>query len=67
MRESFKHESEMNLKNPSKLSDLSAVIEEGLRICASVPLGISRVAPLGGDIIYGYWLPAGVSIVMRYG
>ena len=61
MRESFKHESEMNLTNLGKLPYLSAVIEEGLRICAPVPLGMPRVVPPGGDTVCGYWLPAGVS------
>jgi cytochrome P450 len=61
IRSSFKNESDMTLESLVKLPYLSAVIEEGLRITAPVPLGMARVVPEGGDTVCGEWLPAGVS------
>lgn len=61
IRRTFEDESDMTLESLAKLPYLSAVIEEGLRICAPVPLGMPRVVPEGGDTVCGEWLPAGVS------
>ena len=53
IRSSSDQESDMNLNNLGKLPYLSAVIEEGLRICSPVPLGMARVVPVGGDTVCG--------------
>lgn len=62
IRSSFKTDSDINLTTLGQLSYLSAVIEEGLRIIAPVPLGMPRVVPKGGDTVCGEWLPEDVSI-----
>ncbi|KAI9642648.1 hypothetical protein NHQ30_008379 [Ciborinia camelliae] len=68
IRSTFKEESDMDLESLVKLPYLSAVIEEGLRICAPVPLGMPRVVPEGGDTVCGEWLPAGTCVsYMQYG
>lgn len=62
VRESFQQESDMSITKLTRLPYLSAVIEEGLRICSPIPLGMPRVVPPGGDTVCGIRLPAGVSI-----
>ncbi|KAL9118078.1 MAG: hypothetical protein Q9187_005379 [Circinaria calcarea] len=66
IRGSFNQESDMSFTNLSKLSYLNAVVEEGLRITAPVPLGMPRVVPQGGDTVCGKWLPAGVRNIPRH-
>lgn len=61
IRTAFKHQSEIVAENVDKLDYLNAVIEEGLRLCPPVPLGMPRVIPAGGAEVCGHWLPGGVS------
>ena len=61
IRSSFRHPSEICAERVSELSYLGAVIEEGLRLCTPVALGMPRVVPAGGAEVSGYWLPEGVS------
>ncbi|QSZ34461.1 hypothetical protein DSL72_006055 [Monilinia vaccinii-corymbosi] len=65
IRSKSKDESDMNLESLTKLPYLSAVIEEGLRICAPVPLGMPRVVPEGGDTVCVEWLPAGSKLTPK--
>ena len=60
IRQAFKHASEIRADRIDKLVYLSAVIEEGLRLCPPVPLGMPRVVPAKGAKVAGYWLPGGV-------
>ena len=62
IRSTYNNEADMNLTNLGKLSYLTAVIEEGLRIIAPVPLGMPRIVPKGGDTVCGEWLPEDVSL-----
>ena len=63
IRSAFKHESEIISENVSKLPLLNAVIEEGLRLCPPVALGMPRLVARGGSEVGGYWLPEGVSAI----
>ena len=66
IRSTFNNEDELNLTNLGQLSYLTAVIQEGLRIIAPVPLGMPRVVPKGGDTICGEWFPQDVSLSTLY-
>ncbi len=61
IRQSFKNASEICANRVSNLPYLNAVIEEGLRLCTPVALGLPRVVPTGGAEVSGQWLPGGVS------
>ena len=61
IQESFAHESEICAERVSDLGYLNAVIEEGLRLCPPVALGMPRVVPPGGAEVSGHRLPEGVS------
>ena len=61
IRSSFRHTSEIWSERVSELSYLGAVIEEGLRLCMPVALGMPRVVPAGGAAVSRHWLPEGVS------
>ena len=61
IRQSFLNSSEICANRVSSLPYLNAVIEEGLRLCTPVALGLPRVVPVGGAEVSGQWLPGGVS------
>ena len=61
IRNSFRHASEITAERVSELEYLGAVIEEGLRLCPPVALGMPRLVLAGGAEISGHWLPGGVS------
>lgn len=60
VRSAFSHESEIVAAKVDGLAYLNAVIEEGLRMCPPVALGMPRLVPEGGSTVSGYPLPAGV-------
>ncbi|KAL9105820.1 MAG: hypothetical protein Q9227_009076 [Pyrenula ochraceoflavens] len=62
IRNSFQHESEICAQKVTTLSYLGAVIEEGLRLCPPVALGMPRVVPDGGAAISGHRLPGGIYV-----
>lgn len=61
IRQSFRHESEIVSQRVTTLTYLGAVIEEGLRMCPPIALGMPRIVPVGGAEVSGHMLPAGVS------
>ena len=61
VRESFRNASDIGANGVSNLLYLNAVIEEGLRLCPPVALGLPRIVPAGGAEVSGQWLPGGVS------
>ncbi|KAL8693924.1 MAG: hypothetical protein Q9218_001338 [Villophora microphyllina] len=62
VRSACAHESEISAERVSGLSYLNAVIEEGLRLCPPVALGMPRLVPVGGAEVSGEWLPAGTFV-----
>ncbi|KAI4221136.1 MAG: hypothetical protein L6R40_008651, partial [Gallowayella cf. fulva] len=62
IRQSFSHQSEICAANVDGLPYLNAVIEEGLRMCPPVALGMPRIVPEGGSTVSGYSLPAGTFV-----
>lgn len=61
IRSAFALSSEITADRAGRLPYLNAVIEEGLRLCQPVPLGLPRKVPPGGAIVCGHWLPGDVS------
>ncbi|KAI4205876.1 MAG: hypothetical protein LQ350_000061 [Teloschistes chrysophthalmus] len=61
VRDAFSHGSEIAAAKVDGLEYLNAVIEEGLRMCPPVALGMPRLVPEGGSTVSGFPLPAGNS------
>lgn len=61
VRRSFNDASEISAERVSHLPFLNAVIEEGLRLCPPIALGMPRTVPAGGCEVSSQWLPGGVS------
>ncbi|PLB47344.1 cytochrome P450 monooxygenase [Aspergillus steynii IBT 23096] len=60
IQEKLRHEARQNLdKKTDELPYLDAVIKEGLRLFAPIPMSLPRYVPLNGRTIAGYTLPAG--------
>ena len=66
IRTSFADSSEITADRVGKLPYLNAVIEEGLRLCQPVPLGLPRKVPPGGATVCGHWLPGDVSSALAF-
>jgi averantin hydroxylase len=66
VRDTFKHEDEIDLLSVSKLDYMLAVLEEGMRIYPPVPNQINRVVPPGGAMVAGRWVAGGVSRPFLY-
>jgi cytochrome P450 len=63
IRDNFKSEKDLVFEELVKLPYLTAVIEEGLRIFPSAPIGFVRTVPAGGDTVSGHFIPEGVSVI----
>jgi cytochrome P450 len=61
IRETFQNESDITVASTGNLPYLNAVINEGMRLCPPVVVGIPRIAPKGGDTVCDQWVPEGVS------
>lgn len=59
----FKNPEDYNLNNLQALPFLQACINEAFRLYPPVPVGNMRLAPLGGAIVCGRFVPEGVSIL----
>ena len=66
IRTAFSKESEMTMENVARLPYLNAVINESLRLGSSIPGLLTRIVPAPGAWVCGYWLPTGVSELIRY-
>lgn len=60
IRGAFDEEKDITLAAVGRLSYLSAVIEEGLRMGPPVPSGLPRVVPAAGAYVCDKWIPGGV-------
>lgn len=60
LRRAYKDEKEMTMTSLAGQAYLTAVIEEGLRLCPPAPVGLSRVVPKGGGSVCGHHLPENV-------
>jgi cytochrome P450 len=63
IRSTFSASDAITFSSTSKLKYLNACIEEGLRIYSPVAHGLSRVPPPGGELVDGYFVPEGVSVL----
>jgi cytochrome P450 len=43
---------------------VNAVINESLRIYPPVPIGVARIAPKGGAMVAGVFVPGGVGLIV---
>ncbi|KAF2419707.1 pisatin demethylase [Tothia fuscella] len=62
IRDNFKSEEDLAFEELVKLPYLTAVIEEGLRIFPSAPIGFVRTVPAGGDTVSGHFVPEGTTV-----
>lgn len=61
IRSSFSSEADITTASVGRLEYLEAVINEGLRICPPVVIAVPRIAPAGGELVCGQYVPEGVS------
>lgn len=62
IQSSFKSDSEIDGQSTRSLEYLTAVIQEGLRVCPPLPDNLHRAVPKGGAVVAGYSLPEGVTV-----
>ncbi|KAK5712560.1 hypothetical protein LTR17_017941 [Elasticomyces elasticus] len=62
IREAFDLDEDLVFERLAQLPYMTAVIEEGLRIFPSAPIGFVRTVPQGGDTVCGENLPAGTTV-----
>ena len=62
IRGAFQSDSDIRFEELVKLPYLTAVIEEGLRIFPSAPIGFVRTVPKGGDTVDGHFIREGTTV-----
>ena len=62
IRNAFETDDDIKFEELVKLPYMTAVIEEGLRMFPSAPIGFVRTVPQDGDTVDGHFIPGGVSI-----
>jgi averantin hydroxylase len=62
IRTTFKNDSDIDLVTVGKLEYMLAVLNEGMRIYPPLAIQPNRVAPPGGGIVCGKWVPEGVCL-----
>ncbi|CRG82736.1 Isotrichodermin C-15 hydroxylase [Talaromyces islandicus] len=62
IRSTFSVDSEINFANSAKLTYLSAVIEESLRMYPPLVMGLPRMVASGGGVVDGHFLPEGTQV-----
>ena len=61
VRSTFQHDSDITIASVGRLEYMNAVINEGLRVCPPVTVGVPRLVPPGGDTVCEEWIAGGVS------
>ena len=62
LRSSFASESEISGRTTKDLPYLTAVLQEGMRLCPPIPDNMHREVPKGGVVVAGYMVPEGVTV-----
>jgi cytochrome P450 len=62
IREGFWNEKDIDGQTTRWLSYLTAVLQEGMRLCPPIPDNLHREVPAGGATIAGRWLPRGTAV-----
>lgn len=62
IRQAFKSDVDINFQDLNKLEYLGAVIDEGLRMFPSAPIGFTRSVPEGGDTVCDQFIPGGTTV-----
>ena len=57
VRSAFPDEEKINSAALTRLPYLNAVLQEGLRLCPTIPDGMRRQVPKGGAVVAGHFLP----------
>jgi cytochrome P450 len=58
----FEKVDEMTFLKLQELPYMNACLEEGMRIFPSIPTGLTRTVPKGGDSVAGEWIPGGTTV-----
>ncbi len=61
-RSSFPNETDITGVSLSRLPYLNAVLQEGLRLCPTIPDGMRRITPKGGAAVAGHFLPEDITV-----
>lgn len=62
IRTSFPKIEDMTFTKLQNLPYMNACLEEGMRIFPSIPTGLVRTVPKGGDSVAGEWIPGGTTV-----
>lgn len=62
VRSNFKFEEDITAQSTKALVYLTAVLQEGMRLCPPLPDNMHRNIPKGGAVIAGYHLPEGITV-----
>ncbi|KAI2922883.1 hypothetical protein CBS147320_6340 [Aspergillus niger] len=65
IRGRFESSQDISLSVAADLPYLTAVIQEGLRLCPPVPWMLPRQVPPGGSTVCGTWLPGGTAVSLQ--
>ncbi|KAK7936137.1 hypothetical protein PG985_001632 [Apiospora marii] len=66
VRSSFASAEDISMEGLTNLKYLNACIQEGLRVFPPVGQGIPRVAPKGGNVVLGKWVPEGTTLLVHH-
>lgn len=58
----FEKEEDITFLRLQELPYMNACLDEGLRIFPSIPTGLTRTVPQGGDSIAGEWVAGGTTV-----
>ena len=62
IRSEFPSDRDITGSSVSNLPYLNAVIQEGMRLCPTIPDGMRRITPPGGALVAGHFVSGGVTV-----